>query len=206
MKNRKPIYLAGPFFNPAQLGLMTSIEAILDCAEVPYFSPRLHTKAPVGEERKELGAWDAVLEANIGAIEEASILLAILDYALPNNQTVTVNVHTSDYEENHGEPVVIRKPVVIPDTGTVWELGFAFATGIPAVGFFQQKPERMNLMLTNTLDALLIGLPAVYNFVRPPAKGRWVSLLNRLAPQMADWSWEATTSMESFLAEGGSVI
>jgi nucleoside 2-deoxyribosyltransferase len=49
--------------------------------------------------------------------------------------------------------------VVLPDMGTVWEIGYAYGQGLPIVGYFQkQQDSPMNVMLAHSLWGIVYGL------------------------------------------------
>ena len=134
-------YLAGPFFNDEQLTVVREIEDRADELGLDCFSPRIQCLCPPNappEQRK------ASFEGNCKGIEGSEFILARID----------------DF-----------------DPGTIWELGFAF--GITAVsrsvgmGVRQPKlyafttvPSRgLNLMLAQSVDGFLQGLPSVKKFL-----------------------------------------
>jgi hypothetical protein len=77
--------------------------------------------------------------------------------------------------QSNTEPLVIttgfddqlRGPLIIPDAGTIWEVGYAFASGIPIFGIFskQQKP---NLMLTQSCTASFENVGSFVDWLRSP--------------------------------------
>jgi len=58
------------------------------------------------------------------------------------------------------------------DPGTVWELGYAFALGVPNIYAYTTIPTRgLNLMLTQGVDGFLQGLPSVFKFLQEMKSG-----------------------------------
>lgn len=136
------VYVAGPFFNQEQLETITSIEAMLGRCGYDIFSPRIECMCPPNapiEQRKKS------FEMNCKGISECNFVLARID----------------DF-----------------DPGTVWELGFAHGirTGYdsptplqvrPKVYAYTTVPSRgLNLMLAQSVDGFLQGLPSVWKFLQ----------------------------------------
>ncbi|WP_223266836.1 PfkB family carbohydrate kinase [Luteimonas gilva] len=103
--NPKPIYLAGPFFNTAQLWQVEEARTALHDAGVAVFSP-IHD---VGE-----GPADEVAPEDLRAIRECGLVLALLDGL---------------------------------DAGTLFEVGYARALGIPVVAIAESVEEQSLTMI-----------------------------------------------------------
>lgn len=144
-------YVAGPFFNSEQDGWLSHIEASLAHLNLPFFSPRLSCKCPP-DATKEMR--QQVISSNCGAIDKSVFMFCLLDYLMPEDQ----------------------KALPIPDTGTVWEMGYAYAsyelTGIPfIVGVYQNgPPKNVNLMLSETMQGYLSDIKEFEEFVREASK------------------------------------
>lgn len=75
------IYLAAPFFTPEQVAILAAVERTLDEVGLKYFSPRkesgvLNTMAPA----ERAASLRRVFISNVRAIEEATLLLAGVDF------------------------------------------------------------------------------------------------------------------------------
>lgn len=168
-------YLAGPFFNPAQVALMLRIELAFCDAGVPFFSPRLESAENKKEGPLTDEDADAIYARNVEAIFDCDWMLAIVDWLMPDDREVRI-CDTADPAFALGEGAVLRpqdphrrvygKPLNVPDSGTVWELGFVSAlnkvsdnyhlvkgrpemTDKPVVLYTERPLEQpLNLMLT----------------------------------------------------------
>lgn len=136
---RVKAYIAGPFFNPPQVELIQSIETAFCDTKVPFFSPRLQTgnKAP-GPITPERAA--EIYAVNVETLRECDWVLAVLDWKLPEFHELRV------YKPSVQE---FGPPLNLPDTGTVFEMGFAAALMRPTVIYTERPPEQaLNAMLT----------------------------------------------------------
>lgn len=158
-------YIAGPFFNPAQIQLIVDIETTFVDAGIPFFSPRLHganvKKGPLTDE----DAQD-IFQANISGMMDCKFMVAILDWRLPQNQEVWLL-------DSSKEPVP-RTKLFLPDSGTIYEMGYFRAMCKPVVGFSTNK--KLNLMLTQGLRGVLTSLEEMKQFLGrngPEGQPRW---------------------------------
>lgn len=160
-------YVASPFFNSAQLGNVQTIEKILTDHKVPFFSPRsigvLTPKAGVGSRR-------AILDGNIAALSASSCVLAVLEWLFPEGEAMH-GTHQKDDEYGVPKWVARGAPLNLPDTGVVWETGWAYAKDIPIVGIRWSPGGKLNVMLTETLTGVLTGESDVKEFAK-----RWPDL------------------------------
>jgi len=112
------VYLAGPFFSPAQLELLAQVQQALEQNTTVdrIFSPKDETnQAGLVENSPE---WQAlVFKEDIGFINQADVTVAILDY-------------------EHGQT----------DPGTAMEIGYAYGKQLPVVAIAAHEPQ-INLML-----------------------------------------------------------
>jgi nucleoside 2-deoxyribosyltransferase len=135
---RRTIYLAGPFFNQFQTGIIAHSEDICARAEIFCNSPRkflvLKPKA-CWEERRQ------VFIHNLQKIQSSELMLACLD-----------NLD----EKGSWRP---------PDTGTLWEMGYAYAIGRPVVAFTASGQEKINVMLAQGCRGFLSDLNKVEDFL-----------------------------------------
>lgn len=159
------VYLAGPFFNDRQRVLMDQIELRLDEQKISYFSPRKVFNCPPDA---PLEVRQATFKGNCKGIIEAECVLCVLDFLLPENRRLHLVEFTKESDKlvvaanvpkgaqlpegiqpSRGkvEISLIGNPIVLPDVGTVWEMGFATALGKPVVGLKLMPDTAMNLML-----------------------------------------------------------
>lgn len=144
------LYLAAPFFTTPQLELVQSVEEVLQRNKIAFFSPRMqHNEG----KPTPITSWEqaeVIFQKNADAINGCDGMVAILDYLLPSMTELCV-VDRLGQRPN----VTIR----LPDTGTVWEMGYGFCLGVPVYGYTTVNPEtsRMNIMLTQGCSGILHG-------------------------------------------------
>lgn len=139
------IYLAGPFFNSAQLAFIEQAEEALRASGVSFFSPRLQH----ADERVEITSDEQaaqVFDMNKREIYDCTHLLAVLDYQLPDDLTLAVFDRPAKR---------VLREVAVPDTGTVWEMGYAHALARPIYALVDQTPHTLNLMLTRCCEGMV---------------------------------------------------
>lgn len=169
------IYLAGPFFTSGEQAVLSEIERLCKTYALKYYSPRDHN--PPGKEwMKDPKERSKVNRSNLDAIKEANFVLAWLDRVLPEGDEILL-VHrpvVRAYPEE-GKPndvitdgVVKRRRLMKPDDGTLWEMGYATALGVPVVALTFDTDKPMNLMLDQNIEGLIRG------------KGRLARFLSRL--------------------------
>jgi nucleoside 2-deoxyribosyltransferase len=187
---RSPVYIAGPFFNPAQVAVIEEIEGILTERKYEHFSPRRDSGSAdmTPEERKVMSNWKPVFESNCIQIGISSLVLAVIEYVLPPDVLSGVLTPIEPEEsyttpdpnifECHGHRQIREsrrfmwphrfRPLAIPDTGTVWEMGFAQASMTPVVGYLPTaRPEAMNLMLAQGVVGVISGPEQLQDFLTP---------------------------------------
>lgn len=165
----KKVYIAGPFFNEAQDADIRRIEKLCEELGLDYYSPQIHSGSAdiQPEDRKNLDAWRPVFMSNVNALVSCDLLICCLNWALPPNQTVCLANWEQDprsqSESCHslvGDPVLLD----IPDSGTVWEMGFTYcanqfqllAPPMPIWGcYLQRAPKQVNLMLQMGTDRII---------------------------------------------------
>ena len=163
-------YLAAPFFNPEQIGLVTKLEITIDRAGWRFFSPRMGENAQeMNSCFEKLRQWAAVCEA----IETLRVLHkefdkppkpAVPDHALKHRvfNDNWMNIDDSD---------LLLAVIDDFDVGVMWEVGYAFARHVPIVTM-TNKDYGCNLMLAHSIvghtksssaveDILRIGNPAL---------------------------------------------
>ena len=123
------VYLAAPFFDPAQTKRLNQVLAALNENESVsgIFSPRDDTnKAGLTENSP---AWQRqVFGEDIRGLHQATVMVAILDYI--------------------GED---------PDPGTAFEIGYAYAHHMPIVAL-QLTDMKMNLMLAGSITCFVTDI------------------------------------------------
>lgn len=142
----RTVYLAGPFFNPAQLDLIREVEDLLIEAGQHVFSPRQTAESnALRDNPKNPDLLRAVFERNRVELERCDWVFAVLDWLMPVGHEL---VRLEPEDPMKSPPVGKVTPVRIPDSGTVWELGYANARQKPVLGF--TVASTLNLMLTQS--------------------------------------------------------
>ena len=128
---KKNIYLASPFFNEKQLMIEKKVNELLELNPTVglVFEPRLH------QDTNEFAspAWrNNTYMSDINQIRLCDVVVAVLDFASIDNE-------------------------VIPDPGTVWEMGYAYALNKPFIVVSYDKVEKLNLMIERSYTKLFNG-------------------------------------------------
>jgi nucleoside 2-deoxyribosyltransferase len=170
------VYIAAPFFNDPQTEIVSRIEDLCGRHGLRYYSPRLHSGSGglTPAEKKDPASWKPVLESNIQALHECTLLIAVIEYAL-NDISDKLGIWNPGDEQE--APSLIEIPE-IPDTGVVFECGYVYALNHTAygtahptaiIGFHTTKqPEKLNLMLSHTLDGYVQGYDNLGRFLGNP--------------------------------------
>ena len=162
------VYLAGPFFNDAQVKLIEAAELLLDHHSIPYFSPRkmdLNGKPTTTQPSKETAG--AIFRKDYEEICKSTHVLAIMDWSMNPGTCLRVC-----REPAWGEVPSDRQPggkmmalhevlsghIAFPDSGTVWEMGCAYALRVPVYLLTANPTARLNLMLSQSARGVLYGL------------------------------------------------
>ncbi len=131
---KNKIYLASPFFSPEQKERIATVIAALK--KNPTIDPDgIYSPQEHQEENFEFGSMDwqhAVFNADVRQVKRADVVVAITDYK---------------YEEGNYEP----------DSGTVFEIGAAWAWRIPVVLVQFHPNNELNLMLARSHTAMFTG-------------------------------------------------
>ena len=163
------IYIAGPFFNLAQIDVIDAIEYLCSLHGFPYYSPRKHSgSADIPQEhRKDPKVWSHVIESNKLQLDVCDLIIAVLDYKLPaDTEMCQVQWDLSSGHILSDAIVKYAYTVEIPDSGTVWEMGYAFALGKPILGYVSgEKPKALNLMLSHTMRGVVSGTDRLAYFL-----------------------------------------
>lgn len=153
---KKNVYLAAPFFSDNQVQRMRSVanqlfgNKYIDDVYIPMDNQQDMIVEKFGSLQDAMlhPEWQhGTYHADLNALTSADVVVAILDY--------------DDRE---------------PDSGTMFEVGYAVANNIPVVLVeFQQNEEPLNLMLAHAYTAYFWGKKDIqtlsdYNFLRMPYK------------------------------------
>lgn len=183
--NPPKVYIAGPFFNGAQLAIIQQIEEVLMDRQYPFFSPRLQP-ANVGPGQITPELADKILRTNIENIDDCDVLLAVLDWTMPEHQHLYILGHpmTSGYTYDYASQAAggpldtsavrgkhIAGPLNIPDSGTVFEMGYAFAKlghgSFQIFGVTARGPsQKLNVMLARACHGI-VQLDRLRDFFQP---------------------------------------
>lgn len=128
------IYLAGPFFSEEQINRITAVEKHItkNPQALQVYSPRLHQD---GHAAPQTAEWAReIFDRDMAALEQADVVLAILDY--------------------QGG---------ITDPGTAFEIGAAYRMNKTIVVYHEQKTP-VNIMLTESTQAYLTSLSALETY------------------------------------------
>ena len=164
---RYDLYIAGPWFNPRQATHLDMVLRACADAGIKVFSPReesLVSEDASHEYRR------AAFEANLKGIRECGHVLALLDWLLPEHiETRNVNLHgaTPSPEQPGPWPITVTSPPVrVPDTGTVYEMGYAYGR-VEVVGFTIFDHTHVNLMLAQGCAGVIQGYEDLARFLAP---------------------------------------
>lgn len=157
------IYIAAPFFNSEQVRIVAMIEGLIKSFDFPFYSPRLDSGSRLlsPEDRKIREKWQPVLHSNIDELDKADLILAVLEYAMPQGYSLFAG-------RSHIDVVGEMKKLELPDNGVVFECGYAYARGKSIIGFHSTKPlDEMNLMLSHTMSGHITGFEDLARFLQP---------------------------------------
>lgn len=180
-------YLAGPFFNEAQIKLVRDLETLLD-PHYKVWSPSRDGQVlglDATEEDKE-----RVFESNYSHILKTDFMIAIVQ---PNDPrpiatalkafdghklwSCSIDEETTDCKYTMSE---IRNDLrrqrwpQYPDVGTVWEMGVAYQASKAIIAVTADKLVRPNLMLAESCRGVAIGLDQVLDVVGRVLNGETV--------------------------------
>ena len=145
------IYLAGPFFNEVQEASAWKLIALCKDHKIEYFAPieqdSIKIKTPEQAQK--------VFDSNTKNIEECEIILAQLEWLMPEHHELRVvkNIGVQDSVSF----LIESPPLNLPDTGTVFEMGAGFLAGKEIIGYMTKPQEKLNLMLAQSCDGFLKG-------------------------------------------------
>jgi nucleoside 2-deoxyribosyltransferase len=182
--NRKPkVFIAAPFFNSGQVAVVERIEQLCEKNGLPFYSARLHAGTVPPEKKKDPTAWKPVFANDVQGIHDSDFLVAVLDYKFPNEDG-GLYVHEPGFVDD-------AFPIEIPDTGTVWEMGYAFSIGRPVVGFTLRSVEKLNLMLMLGVRGIVEGYEHLDTFLHGERKVTYPIRWRDAAGQPWEPVWDA---------------
>lgn len=189
------VYLAAPFFSFEERERMAEIEGIFDQAGCRYFSPRLADKP----EDQTGGLKNPAVRATINRlnkkmIDTADVVVAWIDRLLPPGVEIMMVQGALVYQVAEGideqdtsgrrpetwqqitSGKVLKKGLVKPDDGTLWEMGYAVGKDVPVVAMTFREPDTINLMLSENLDGAITSMEELDFFANcfamsPPGAG-----------------------------------
>lgn len=158
---KKPkIYIAAPLFNGPQLKLIGDIEDALTRNNYEFFSPRLHSEGllPPKERRREYEAWKPLFDMNLEGLAECDMMIAVLCYYVNPYEQVTLKTNTPNG--------IVEKPLHLPDSGTVWEMGHFFHQEKPIIGYYPGDANYLNVMLTHSTKGIIQSIDDLDTFLK----------------------------------------
>ncbi len=134
------VYLAGPFFNDAQKGMIARVADVIEQCGFDLFSPW----RDVGQLVPGSGPEDRarIFQADVDNLESCDLVVVVLDWATAENEPVTGS--TTHFV----------------DPGTVFEMGVGYTSHKPMFGYSEDERigrPPINLMLTESLMAFAQG-------------------------------------------------
>ena len=147
------IYIASPFFNSAQIAVVEMIERALEDNLLEYFSPM---RCPATTQARATGMTPELAAQcfanDIAELDRCSHVVAVNDWLTPGSdpQPMLVRVPT------HGALEMVA-PLRVPDSGTVWEIGSAYAMGKEIAIYCHETWRNPNLMLAFSTRHIIQG-------------------------------------------------
>lgn len=173
---RPKVYVAAPFFCPAQLEIVEKLETLL----APYFdvfSPR--RDGGILKPDAAMASRTEIFEMNYKHIAECDFMVAVIE----GNDDRPAKA-LDDLVNLLGQRALIVSTGVLKDAvdllksklpnyidvGTVWEMGVAYEAGRPVIAFSPNKQRQINVMLSesvrgfvNEYDLLIPAIQTVLN-------------------------------------------
>jgi len=163
------VYIAGPLFNKKQVENLERIEKLFDGLDIEYYSPRLHSGSDKlsAEEKRDFHNWTSVFESNLTGLAWCTHVLAVLNYPMPEGKALAItNLPDGSHVGDTQYETLVDTLIELPDSGTVFEMGYASANEIPIIGFHpDETPKRLNLMLSHSCEFLAIGFDKLETLV-----------------------------------------
>ena len=160
----KKLYLAGPFFNPAQIELLEKVESICEKYNVPYFSPRKDADCD-----PEVDGDAGIFQADVEGMHSCGAVLACMDWKLPYGEILATCNEQEFRDDDGGMTCYVAKNDVdlnIPDPGTVWECGYAKGKNIPTFIYTTNPAPIMNLMIHVPAYGVFKSLEEIEVFIK----------------------------------------
>ena len=162
------IFLAGPFFNPAACemlqGLLDHLEGLGHTVFCAMRDGQFVPKDATEETRQKFFMLD------VEQMFESELVVAMLDYPMPEGQILQHVVRLSS--DKPGEHFAYA-PVELPDTGTVFEMGLAYANGNTPIIGFTSSIKSLNLMLAQSCIATVEDHATLSQIVKLVELGRF---------------------------------
>lgn len=173
-------YIAGPFFNPQQVAVIQMIEDALDQNGFPYFSPRKQHRGDRSLPPPKIDSPERakeVYDMNVWEMRHAGAIIFVLDWLLPPMHELRVmeSVQIGTIQDEKLYEMHVRSPALnIPDTGTVFELGFCAALGKKMALLKMTDVGKLNVMLAVPTMGVMYGKSGVERFLHmtPARKDR----------------------------------
>ena len=150
------VYLAGPFFNDAQKGMIARVAEVIENCGFDLFSPwRDVGLLPPGSGSEDRAR---IFQADVDNLESCDLVVVILDWSMPGNESIS------------------GCTTRFVDPGTVWEMGYGYCSHKPMIGYSEDAEIGglpINLMLTESLLAFAQGplqLTKVLTAFKPVAR------------------------------------
>jgi nucleoside 2-deoxyribosyltransferase len=190
------VFIASPLFNKNQVTIIEQIESALTKNEFEFYSARLHSGSDkmTPDQRKDLRAWDPVYDSNVQGLEEARVMIAVLEYAMPEGQSLKLHFPQEECEDEMGRPYTEGKPplqIELPDPGTVWEMGYHRGHQKLVLGFHSDAAKHLNLMLSHGVDGLLKGFDALEGFLAGASYGTPTRIRTKFTPRNPRYQQDA---------------
>ncbi len=163
------IFLAGPFFNPAACemlqGLLDHLEGLGHTVFCAMRDGKLVPKDATEEVRQKFFKLD------VDQMFESELVVAMLDYPMPENQAL--HLVTMPYSTGPSSGLVVGPKVELPDAGTVFEMGLAYANGNTPIIGFTSSIKSLNLMLAQSCIATVENYRTLSEIVKLVELGRF---------------------------------
>lgn len=150
------VFIASPLFNAEQHEILNTLESLLQEHGHEFYSARHDSEGllPPKEMRGNHEAWKPVFQNNLDGLNDCDVMIAVLNYALPSNQRIILSKEI--YDKDWGLHLE-EKEIELPDSGTVWEMGYFTAFGKPVYGYHPTGGSHLNLMLTHGCTETITG-------------------------------------------------
>lgn len=160
---RRRVYLAAPLFNPYQQHVIAEVTKVMEEVGVEVFSPLEESKPLWGDLSPAEATAETrqkVMQMNRNGIESSDLVFAWLGGWEPWREVAKAQRQFPPGNFSLQNDTLQRLIPSLPDTGVVWEMGYANALGVPTLAYMHDGDNRkgFNLMLSETVDATARGL------------------------------------------------